>query len=388
MPALSRFASKALGLVALWAGLAVLAGGGCGSAGDQPAAVAPPDTPVTVGEVVPRRVEYLLERVGTLQSSDQVTLRAELAASVDSIAFTQGGDVKAGELLVKLDGETITSEIHRLEAQINQLEVRLANQKRTLERNRPLVKEKLVSQLKFDELETGIKEAELAVTQARAELSRQQELLADTEIRAPFAGVVGAKTISVGDYLKAGDPVVTVVDLDPLELSFQVPERYKSRLSLGQTVKVRVASEGEKALEGQIFFIAPLVDTSTRTFQVKARVANPQRRLNPGMFARVELVTEVHPDAATVPWDSIIQTEDEAFLYTVTGGVAHKVPIKLGWVTTGWAEVLAPPLPPGSQVVRQGKFAAKDGQKVSVKTSPTATPTTSPAPAAPAGKAS
>ncbi len=124
---------------------------------------------------------------------------------------------------------------------------------------------------------------------------------------------------------------------------------------------------GEQEFTGRISFISPRVDVATRTFQVKAEVSNDQRLLSPGMFARAEVVTEIFEEALTVPWESVIQTESETYLYAVEGEVARKVPLRLGKVTPQWAQVYAEDLQPGAAVVLEGKFAARDGGKVSVK---------------------
>jgi membrane fusion protein, multidrug efflux system len=334
---------------------------------------APPQKPqsskvtiVTTALVKARRVEYVLEQVGSLHSSEQATLRCQLAGTIQQILFKEGSKVKAGQVLVILDAAKVRAEIRNLEALAQQHQTRLAFQLKTLERNQTLRKKAAIAQHRLDELESQVKETQLAITQAKANLARQRELLADTVIKAPFDGVVGAKNLSIGDYLKAGDTVVTVTVLDPLEISFQVPELYKSKVSLGQKALLRVASEGEKFFQGNIFFIAPLVDERTRTFQVKARVANPDGRLNPGMFCRIRLVTEVHDQAPTVPWASVIQTEDETYLFLVQDGKAKKVPVTLGMVTADWAEIREPALTPGQQVIVEGKFNAQSGQAVKV----------------------
>jgi len=347
-----------------------LTGLACGRGEKKAVAKPQRQTLVTTAPVASREVVYTLEQVGSLRASERATLRSEVAGTVSQILFTQGSQVPKGKVLVRLDDTKIRAEIRNLQARIEQLKVRLAFKSKTLERNEVLLKRSAIAQHRYDELATEVKETELAISQVRAELARQQDMLDDTVIQAPFAGVVGSKDISPGDYLKVGAPVVELVVLDPLEIDFLVPERYKSKLSLGQKVDLRVAAEGERRFSGEIVFISPTVEVKTRSFLVKAKVANPDRRLNPGMFARVSLVTEVHPQAVVVPWASVIQTEKETYLYLLEDQTARKVPIELGKVTADWAEVLSPPLKPGTAVIVEGKFAAKDGGKVDLKKAP------------------
>lgn len=322
---------------------------------------------VAVAPVKPQKVTYTLEQVGSLAASERATLRGQVAGAVAAVLFKEGSKVRKGEVLLRLDDVKLQADIHNLMAKIEQLQVRLSFKAKTLDRNQTLLKKKAIPQHSFDQLMSEYRETELAIAQVKADLARQRELLTYTVIRAPFGGVVGAKNLSVGDYLKVGDPMVEVVVLDPLEISFQVPERYKSKISLGHKASLRVVSEPGRDYEGVISFISPTVDVKSRSFSVKARVENPEGRLNPGMFARVSMVTEVHERAPTVPWESVIQTEKETYVYLARDGKAVKLPISLGKVTNQWAEILGVDLPAGSQVIVEGKYAAKEGSPLSLQ---------------------
>ena len=345
----------------------VLLLGGCGEKKSEAPRPEPPAVPVLLGEVTAREVELVLEQVGTLTASHDVTLRSESEGRVVEIAFREGQPVRKGEVLVRLDAAKVRASIVNFEAQITELDARLENKLRTLERNRPLLEKKLISQLQFDNLETEIAEVRAQIAQARANLVGEEARLADTVIRAPFAGVAGVRTLSPGDHLKVGDPVLTVVDLDPLEISFQVPEKFKPKFSLGQTVNLQVAPYPDRTFSGRISFLSPRVDESTRTFQIKAQVDNAEHMLSPGLFARVTVITDVFAEAVTVPWESIIQTELETYLYTVHDNVARKVPVRLGRITPQWAQLLDSELAPGSAVILEGKFASRDGGRVAPK---------------------
>jgi membrane fusion protein, multidrug efflux system len=337
---------------------------GCGEKKEEESRKAPPSISVILGEAVARRVEMTMEQVGTLAARQEVTLRSEADGRVVEIAFQEGREVLRGAVLVRLDAEKTKAGIAALEAQISEHQVRLQNAERNLARNLPLLESKLISGLQFDNLETEIAAIRAQIEQTQANLAREKVRLTDASIRAPFSGVTGARTLSPGDYLKVGDPVVTVVDLDLLEISFQVPERLKPKLSLGQRVALQVTPYPDQEFAGKVSFIAPGVDVNTRTFQVKAQVGNAEHFLSPGMFARVRLVTEIFETAVTVPWESIIQTESETYLYTVEDEIARKIPVRLGTITPQWAQIFDTDLQPGAAVILEGKFAARDGVKV------------------------
>lgn len=325
---------------------------------------------VITGKASTRRVEYVLNQVGTLEASQDVTLRSEIDGRIVDILFEEGQEVEKGQVLVRLDPARIQAEIRNLEARIHQIRIRLENKTRTLQRHRSLVKRGVVSQQQFEDLQSEIKEIKAQIIQAQADLARQKELLSYTEIRAPFYGITGARNFSLGHYLKTGDPIVTIVNLDPLEITFHVPEKFKSDLHIGQDVLLSVDAYPEKTFKGKLFFISPKVDVDMRAFQVKARVRNNRPFLNPGMFARIQMITEVHESAIVVPWESVIQTEDETYIYVLKGDVAQKVPVSLGKITSEWAEILDPPLSDGETIILEGKFAVKDGMKVAVREGP------------------
>lgn len=345
---------------------------GCGEQKNEAPRLEQQAVPVLLGETAVRHVELTLEQVGSLTASQEVTLRSETEGRVVEIAFQEGRPVHQGMVLVRLDASKVEASIANLQAQLSELNARLENKLRTLERNRPLLEKRLISRLQFDNLETEIAETRAQLEQARANLTLEQVRLADTLIRAPFDGVAGVRTLSPGDYLKEGDPVVTVVDLDPLEISFRVPEKFKPKFSLDQTVNLQVAPYPGQLFSGHISFIAPGVDEATRTFQVKARVANDDHLLSPGLFARATVVTDSFANAITVPWESIIQTEQETYLYIVEDEVARKVPVRLGQITPEWVQLLDSELAAGTPVVLEGKFASRDGAKVAPKSTPTA----------------
>ena len=193
------------GALLMAAAVVSLGAAGCGQQDQKAPSKVKKATPVTIGQASARRVVYTLDQVGTLESPKMVTLRAETAAPITAILFQEGKPVKEGQILVKQDTAKLKATAQNLEQRIQQLKIRLAHQKRILERNKPLVKDNLVSKLKYDDLETEIKVTETTLSQAQSDLTRHKDLMEDADIRAPFDGVAGSRDISVGDYLKVGD---------------------------------------------------------------------------------------------------------------------------------------------------------------------------------------
>lgn len=291
------------------------------------------------------------------------------------------------------------AEVRKLEERVRQIAARLASRRRELERNRELVARELVSRQSFEEIETGIEEAaaelaqaeielarerdlvagqsadrirtelaeaEAEIAQARADLARERAALADAAVRAPFDGVAATRQANVGDLVAAGGAIVTLVDPDPLEIAFQVPEKHKARLAVGLPVRVGVDAHPGRVFAGAISYLSPGVEEQTRAFAVKAEVANPEGLLNPGMFARVAFVTAVREAALTVPAEALIPAEGGSSLFVVEEGVARRVAVRPGERVDGRVELLDGGLAPGAAVVVEGKFALRDGARVAV----------------------
>ena len=167
----------------------------------------------------------------------------------------------------------------------------------------------------------------------------------------------------MGDFIGVGDPIVKIVQTDPLKLAFRIPEKYVPSISTGKQVEVSLDAYPGETFSGSIYFVSPDIDTATRTLLVKARVPNSDNHLNPGMFANVTVKIETHPGALVVPWDTLVVKEDEVYLFRVDSGKAQKVPVKVLLVFDRKAEVEGD-LTAGTTVVRDGKFSIRDGDTV------------------------
>lgn len=261
-------------------------GGGGPPEGDFPANV--------VG--APVRVEPLRESVqlvGSFQSPEQVLVVSKVSGGVMSLPVEEGTTVQEGQLLAKIDDRKITARLADAKARLKLAEA-------TLQRSKELRKTNSISAQEYDE-------SVAAVDQAQASISLLQAEFDDTEVTAAMDGVLTEHMISVGQVVPVGQELMTLVQLDPLEISFEVPERYLSAVTPGLNVNVRTDVYGEDVFSGQLMYLAPRLRTSTRTLPVKAAVANPVGRLRPGMFGKVELVLREQNEALFVPESAVLQ---------------------------------------------------------------------------------
>lgn len=240
-------------------------------------ASAPKPGAQTVSTIKAQTLEWQpqLNGVGSLIAVRGVDVTTEIAGMVRSLHFKSGQEVKAGELLVQLNAD---SDI----AQLNSLQAAAELSATTLKRDQAQLAGQAVSQALVD--------ADMAdLKSKRALVAQQAALVAKKTIRAPFAGRLGITTVNPGQYLNPGDKIVTLQTIDPIYVDFSLPQQQLGGLLVGQTVNVETDSFPGELFPGKITAINPKVDTSTRNVLIEATIANPQRRLLPGMFARANV---------------------------------------------------------------------------------------------------
>jgi membrane fusion protein (multidrug efflux system) len=198
-----------------------------------------------------------------------------------------------------------------------------------------------------------LERAEAASRSADAQFRLQNTRLARTTVRAPFAGVVGQRFVSLGDYVTTSSRLVTLQTVTPQRATFQVPERYARALKLRQQVTFRVGAIPGRDFAGEVDFVDPVVQLPGRTILVKARAPNPQRLLQPGMFIEARLVTAARPKAVVVPEDAVVPVQGANFVWVVTEGKASRRQVGLGVRTPGFVEITSG-VDAGEQVVVGG----------------------------------
>lgn len=333
--------------------LLALALAACGSSGGEGAGGPPgggmPPTSVETTRVQSRALASELATVGTLRADESAVIRPEVAGKIEKIHFTEGQRVAAGALLFSLDGALT-------QADLNEAQANLENSRRANARAGELAGKQLIAGADLDKAK-----ASLAVDQARAESARTR--LSKTQIRAPFEGVVGLRNVSAGDYITAGQALVDLVRLDPMEVDFRVPEVQLGKVAVGQKVDLSVDAFPNAKFTGEVVAIAPTVDAGGGSVSLRARVANPDLKLRPGLFARVRIVFGTNAKALMIPEQAIWPSGDQKMVYVVVDGSAKLVPVTLGAREPGLVEVVTG-LKAGDEVVTSGQLKLFDGAKV------------------------
>ena len=329
------------------------------SASAQGASFQPPPEAVTT--VVARQEVWpaTLRAIGTVVASQGVTVSADLPGIVETISFTSGRAVRAGQVLVVLD---TSQEQAQLAAAESQRDLARLN----LERMRDLSEKGIISQSDFDRAAAEARQGEARVGEIRATIERKI-------IRAPFSGMLGIRKVNLGQYLAGGDPVVSLQSLRPVYVSFSVPQQAVGRLQVGS--EVSVTAQGQEALEaGRITAVDSIVDEATRNIEVQATFANRDGRLRPGMFVEVQASQGESTPVVALPASAISYAPygDSVFIVEdVKGpdgknyrGVRQQF-VKLGGARGDQVAVVTG-IKPGEEVVSSGVFKLRNGAAVQV----------------------
>jgi membrane fusion protein, multidrug efflux system len=287
---------------------------------------------VEVISIARRDLSESLRVVGSLAANETATIRPEMNGLIRSIHFEEGRRVKKGDLLVTIDNS-------ELQAQLAQSRSRHELAKLNLARAENLRQTQSNTAADVDRARSEFSAAEADIELLKVRLAR-------TEVRAPFDGIVEARTLSPGDYINTTSIITTINDLSRLKVEFQVPERYIGKVRQGTkfTVKSTTADQDAGA-DGEVYFVNSVIDRNTRSSEVKGFLTKAPPTVKAGMFAVIEIVLEVRKGALTVPEGAIFVDQRGPQLVTVVeqadGKVAAFVPVRLGLRTKGVVEVIA-----------------------------------------------
>jgi membrane fusion protein (multidrug efflux system) len=309
-----------------------------------------PPMPVEVREASRETVEDRFEAVGTLEAGEAASLVFEIDGLVTALPFAEGGRVRRGEPIAELENSQVSAEVARAEA----LELQ---SHAAYDRVKSVVDQGAGSPQELDDAAAalGVADANLALAKAR---------LAKTRIVAPFDGTIGARRVSVGAYVRAGETIAELADLDEIRIVFSVPERFLPSLSRGARVVATTTAHPGLSFDGTIVAVEPVLEAATRSGRVVARLSNPEGMLRPGMSAAVFATLAVREGATTIPSEAVFAAGDQSFVFVVKpDSTVVRTAVRLGTRTASAVEVIGG-LEPGTPVVRAGHQKLFDGAKV------------------------
>lgn len=322
---------------------------------------------VELAPVVATTLQDIVYGVGTLDPMQTVQIKTEVNGKIMAANFEEGGFVEKNRVLFEIEDEKITKHYEARKAALESARIRLENLRRNYERISTLRERNLVSEDQFDNAKTELEAATSDVQRLEVELSLAEREVRDTIVRAPFDGYISRQLVDPGTFVTVGTPLAVVYEIDPLQISFFIAERYAGRVERGQDVFVRVTAYPEKNFKGNVDFISPVIDQGTRKFRVRANIDNPENMLMPGAFGSAQLVLALREDRPVVPEESLVTTREGYIVYVVDpgGNTANMRPVKTGLREPGRVEIMEG-LSPGEQVVVYGHMQLDDGSPVNI----------------------
>ena len=296
--------------------------------------------------------------VGTLRAAQGADLAFDVGGIATAINVKSGAEVKKGELLIELNADDLVAQRRQLEANAALLKV-------NLERARQQLAYKGISKAEFDSAEASYKAAQAGVNQ-------QQALIDKRQLRAPFSGRVGIVSLTPGSYVKSGDAVLTLQQLDPVFVDLNVPQDKLAEIKVGQTVVLSLESMPDRPFLGAITAISPKLDVATRNAKVEASVPNTEKLLSPGMFANVAIQIGEEKPYLTLPQSAITFNPygETVFLVSRSGkkdakGEIEKPTAQSAFVTTGSKRgdqiAVLSGIKEGDEIVTSGQLKIKNG---------------------------
>jgi RND family efflux transporter MFP subunit len=346
-----------------------------------------------------RKLTRIVSAPGTLAADEQATLSFKVAGRLDVLKVDLGTPVRKGQTIAQLETTDFIVRSQQAEAALQQARVRIGlppqgvndqintentslvrearavldeailNRDRTIQ----LYNQGIQPKAELDRAESGFKVAEsryqdaveevrnrqAILLQRRSELAIARQQLAETTLYAPFDGAVRERRASMGEYLAAGAPVVTIVRLHPLRLRVEVPEREAQGIRIGQSVRVIIEGDAEQSYSGRVARLSPAFQEQSRTLVIEAEVENQHGRLRPGSFAKAEILSNSTSDAVLVPVSAIVNFAGIQKVFTVKDGKAVEKNVVVGrhegdWVVVEGIDANTPiVLSPGNLVAGQ-----------------------------------
>jgi len=323
----------------------------CDGAHEAPPASGPPPVMVETDSVRSEVLVDVADLVGQLDAEESVMIKPETEGTIATVEFEEGARVAAGALLFRLRAE-------EEEARLREAVAKLTLAQQDYERAKSLRGAKTISQSELDRAQSNWQ-------QAAAERDLAEVALARTEIRAPFNGILGARLASPGARVDRETDLVNIQSVDRLRLIFAVPEIALPLARVGIPVTIEVAPLPGQTFPGEVYFVSPALNTTTRQLLLKAWVPNPEGALRPGLFANIKMQIERRENVLTVPETAVAYDALGAHVWRVgKDDSAERVAVEIGIRQNGRAEIRGGEIATGDRVVATGTHKVFSGATI------------------------
>ena len=323
-------------------GGAISGKGGPGGAGGKS------KVPVQVFVVAATRLVDEVSSTGSVMADEAVTIQSEISGKITSLTIQEGQPVRKGQLLFTINAADVQAQLRKQEYNI-----RLYQDQE--KRQRTLLAKEYISQQEYEQSNN-------ALLTAQADLQALRVTLQKAYVRAPFDGVLGLRTTSVGAYVSPGTAITTLSRVKPVKVDFNVPSRFAQSVRVGDAVAV--TDEGTtKKIEAHVYAINPQIDPVSRTLSVRAIYPNKNLELRPGGFVKVNLALGETSEALQIPTEAVVPVASGYTVFTVKGGKAVVQPVAIG-VRSDKLIQITKGLAVGDTIIRTGILQVKNGDAV------------------------
>lgn len=297
------------------------AGAGPGSAGGQGRQL----LNVSGFLIQPSNMSDLYNSTGTLKPDEQVELSFETSGKVVGINFTEGTRVKKGDLLAKINDRPLQAQLQKLQAQKKLVEEKEFRQRSLLDKD-------AISKESYDQIVTELQTIQADINLITARIS-------ETELRAPFDGIIGLRYISEGGYANPSVKIARLVKISPIKVEFSIPERYADQVNIGYPVSFTVDGSNE-TYEAKVYAVDPQIEETTRTIVIRAYYPNKNEELKSGRYTEVTLLLSKIDSAMAIPSEALIPEMEGETVFVYRNGKAQSVKVNTGLRTESLVQIV------------------------------------------------
>jgi membrane fusion protein, multidrug efflux system len=274
--------------------------------------------------IQPTKMSEMINSTGTLRPDEEVELSFETSGKIVKINFTEGTRVKKGYLLAKINDKPLQAQLEKLVAQKKLVEEQEFRQRSLLDRD-------AISRESYDQIVTQVQTIQADINLIKARIS-------ETELRAPFDGIIGLRYLSEGSYATTSTKIARLVKMSPLKLEFSIPERYADEVNIGFPVTFKIVGTN-KEFKASVYAVDPKIDLNTRTIVIRAIYPNNGEELKPGRFAEVALLLSQIDNTIAIPTEALIPEMEGETVYVYRSGKASNVKVGTGLRTESLIQI-------------------------------------------------
>ena len=322
--------------------------------------------PVKVYKAKKQRISENLFYTGQIEAWKEINLTPDVAGKIAAIHVEEGDRVRQGQLLAELDTRAIQLQLEQARAGVAVAEANYNDAKRNKDRMDRLSQEKAVSEQQAEKINLAYEAAEAQLQQANAALNLANHQLEVSLMKAPFDGIIAARSAEVGDMINpmmGGAGVLTLVDFSRVKIGIDVSHQDIVRIAKGQPALLTVSAFPDETFRGQVSVVNLAADTMSRKFRVEVQVNNPKLVLRPNTFGEVIVEVDVQENVVVIPQIALV---DNKYVFVVDGNKARRRDVVLGIQNAEMIEIVSG-IVEGDLVIVEGNYSMDDGTDVEIK---------------------